>query len=651
MARRILPHAPAATLNRSVLAGSEIATEDGTGRPRLGDGLTLGGRQLAFLSEVEVKANQDDMTKTIGRVALMEGTVMSGRRGYATWADMLADTTPPNDTLGEVPITDTGTHNQGGSPVPNSGVYRKVSTGWLRLYDVDAVSAGDAADRAEAAQLGAETAKAQTDQTKVEVQAIAATLPNILPVNFTEAAQPIDFVVDATGRFIDFQMSDGSLTPTEAPRLASAAYGRSPVYTTIPRAIAITSVPHAGVEPGLNNVPRIPLLYRCANGRIVFFYQGRETTDDFSVSNITYRTREPGSRNWSAEKILVRQDAAYHIDNLSGVYDPVTGRDEFLLGVTPVGATEGTLIDPTTDPAKASRLYSFYSADNCTTFRNQAGTLLPVNAVATDLTWEDEARSPDDPLWNVGPGNAGEFNQVTDECMIAGNCAGIKGVAGTGSPPQSWAGFIFYRDRASKRWRWRGKTPLGWGTNESRIRIMRDGRIRMDARQHSASLNSRRVVHVSTDATGSEWAESYFDDARVDARVQGSGCRMAGGYGDPGLSVTVTANCTVNTPLNAGNRYGLTLFLSVDDEASFPWGGKRVFGDNPVTISTDVNGNPLATPITVTHFNTAYSSMCPLDAETVLLVFEGLAVWPDGSTQWPYRVIYEQERNIRSLMV
>lgn len=493
-----------------------------------------------------------------------------------------------------------------------------------------------------ASALEAETAKATAE-------AIAATLPALTAINFTETPQPIDFVADATGRLISYEMSDGSITPPEAVKLASAVYGRSPAYASTPRLVAVTSTPHTGVTPGLNKVPRIPLLYRCANGRIVFFYQGRADTGDYSVSNITYRTREPGSRDWSAEKVLVRQDANYHIDNISVAHDPVTGRDEFLVGVTPVGTTEGTSVDPATDPTKASRVYSLYSADNCTTFRNQAGVQLPADAVTADLTYEDEARDPNIPYWNVAPGNAGEYNRATDELMIAGNCAGTKGVVGTGSFTQSWVGFIFYRDRSAGKWKWRAKTPPGWGTNESNILITRDGRIRMDARQHRASQNSRRVMHLSSDATGSEWVSSYFDSARADQRVQGSVCRMAGGYGNPGLSVVIYAN-NANNVVQTANRYGLTLFLSVDDGFSFPWGGKSLWGNGPVTVSVDVNGNPLATPITLAQFNTGYSSMCPLDAETVLIVYEATAVWPDGTTAWPYSVILEEERNIRSLM-
>lgn len=484
------------------------------------------------------------------------------------------------------------------------------------------------------------------------VQAIAASLPALTAINFTATPHPVEFSADSTGRLISYEMSDGSLSISEAPKLLSAIYGRSPAYVGAPQYVTGTSDPIAGPRAGINPVTRIPLLFRCPNGRIVLFYQGRANTDDYSASNITMLTREPGSKQWSAERIILQQSAtSYHIENISVVYDPVTRRHEFLVGASPRGTTEHASVDPVTDPIAASGVFSFYSADNCQTFRNQQGVLLPDAATHDLLTRENLARHTTIPYWNVNPGNEGIYNPITDELMIAGNCSGTQGVRGTGEVGDSWAGFIFYRDRADGNWKWRGITPFGIGTNESNIILTRDGRIRMDARQHRFTIDGARAMHLSSDATGSDWVETYLErGARPDQRVQGSVCRMAGGYGDPGLSVVVYANNFRSDVVSPGERRGLALGVSVDDGASFPWGFKPIYPEGPVTFYNDVYGNPLASPVTVPMMNTAYSTMCQLDAETVLIVYEARAVWPNGTSEWPYRVLLSQERNIRSLI-
>lgn len=70
--------------------------------------------------------------------AALASTITSGRIGYRTWAEMAADTARPAGSLGEVPVSDAGTHVDpvvGGPAVPNSGVFRWsiAPAGWERL--------------------------------------------------------------------------------------------------------------------------------------------------------------------------------------------------------------------------------------------------------------------------------------------------------------------------------------------------------------------------------------------------------------------------------------------------------------------------------------------------------------------------------------
>lgn len=161
MTRRILPHGASALLAATVLAMGEIAINEADARPFIGDGRTQGGKGVAFVAEldaidqdVQTRALQADLLSTTSRLALVEGTITSGRKGYATYADAVADLANiALSTLVEVPTSDAGTHTDpvAGGTVNNTGVFRKEAGGLLRLYDVDAVAAANYAAAAQAA--------------------------------------------------------------------------------------------------------------------------------------------------------------------------------------------------------------------------------------------------------------------------------------------------------------------------------------------------------------------------------------------------------------------------------------------------------------------------------------------------------------------
>lgn len=72
------------------------------------------------------------------QVASLAGTVSSGRKAYATYAE-LSGTSGPAGTVAEVPLSDTGTHTDPvvGGTVKNSGIfaYSTSPAGWKRIYD------------------------------------------------------------------------------------------------------------------------------------------------------------------------------------------------------------------------------------------------------------------------------------------------------------------------------------------------------------------------------------------------------------------------------------------------------------------------------------------------------------------------------------
>ena len=69
-------------------------------------------------------------------VAGIKSTITSGRLAYANWSE-LSGVSATNGQVAEVPASDTGTHVDPvtSGNVPNSGIFRRESAGWRRIYD------------------------------------------------------------------------------------------------------------------------------------------------------------------------------------------------------------------------------------------------------------------------------------------------------------------------------------------------------------------------------------------------------------------------------------------------------------------------------------------------------------------------------------
>lgn len=148
MTRRIIPSGPDALQAQTVFAAGEIAYGQASQRMRVGDGGRPGGRTVAYTDDVDLKADESDFEAAVARLALVEGTVTSGRLGFPTYAELQAKVDANPGVIAEVPATDEGTHVDPVTGVqrPNSGVYRAVGSSslWQWLYASEASEAQQA---------------------------------------------------------------------------------------------------------------------------------------------------------------------------------------------------------------------------------------------------------------------------------------------------------------------------------------------------------------------------------------------------------------------------------------------------------------------------------------------------------------------------
>ena len=539
-----------------------------------------------------------------------------------------------------------------------------------------ATSAGEPDSTGSPGAQSAKTYAGQAEFYRDELSAAVDTLARFPVVDLTTPDAPLDAVVSSTGLYISALRPSGDPVPSTAAYLAKV-YQQTAGLAPLPgvsKAVWMASVggPTTIPKARRDSMPywRIPLTYRVPGAnRILQFAQGRSTVGDYSDTCISMKVSDDGGASYGVERVLVKSDGSWHIDNICCVYDRRSGRLEFLLTTTPVGFNEDT-VTPT--GAGAIVVRSFYSPNpmGALDCYDRAGTALPrgevtragdgspvaplLVAVATDLTAEPDARDATTPYWNVGPGQTGVQVIGTDELLIAGNGTGQSG--GTGAPSGTLNsnsmiggfGFLFAFDAGAQKWAWRAKTPRGYGATEPALFQRSDGRLQIDARHtNGVGLNRTRLTQVTGDASAASWVERFYAPARVSMQCEGSVCRLSGGAGKRDVPIMLFASLAETD--STQQRHNLTVYASFDD-------GETVFASlllhpDPFTTATDLFGAALAGgPVTVPGF-TGYSSMTALaDQQTFLLTFEGESVYPDGSAAADIRTISQVTLNIRNLL-
>jgi len=170
----------------------------------------------------------DDIDTLQGEVAVLQGTVTSGRRAYTTYASAVSDATTPviypavtAGTLAEVPTTDTGTHTDPvvGGTVANTGIFRwsPSPAGWQRLYATDAASAKPFADAAEASALDAANSAATLAGITPALSAdmlVGAREAVVLPSAQAATVSGKTFIVPSTGANIPVELTGDQIGDT-----------------------------------------------------------------------------------------------------------------------------------------------------------------------------------------------------------------------------------------------------------------------------------------------------------------------------------------------------------------------------------------------------------------------------------------------------
>lgn len=257
-----------------------------------------------------VQANADERALDRERLTVVEQTAQTGRLSRKTWAE-LAALTPPADTAGEVPPSDTGTHTDPvvGGVVPNSGVYRYSTSpaGWERIADF-VVQAG-------------RTVMLFRTGTSVPDTLVADPLPEVV---LSALSQADVFVISMIG-------SNTISTPT----IDIAGLGAKPLRAPGGDPLAV---------PAWVDNTHLFLKYHAPSDQVRIFARGASPDDPVAVSKTDYlpvtQTNDSGNL-WVVESAAGRQPAgAAENTKLALVVGYAQGEGGILIDASAIFAVE-----------------------------------------------------------------------------------------------------------------------------------------------------------------------------------------------------------------------------------------------------------------------------------------------------------------------
>lgn len=427
---------------------------------------------------------------------------------------------------------------------------------------------------------------------------------------------------------------------------ASAAL-RAPKPVFISSSAPRTTVNEIGVPSDrIDRHPhyRIPALLRANNGRLLAFAEGRYAEySDHGKVDIVLKVSDDGGETWSRERLLV-SDISYdstlrRFENTCGnpapVYDNTTGRI-WLLWTWNRGDMSEQSVTSMKVSHETSRLpYAIYSDDNGETWWGPTGEFTASsgrkNAFDLSATCKEDSWT----WFATGPGSG--ICTRSGELLVGANFH--KG----DTDLQSYGAVILKYDRASGTWRRSGvPTPLGFGTNETAIVELTDGRIALNCRHHRESPRTR-LVHITSDM-GWTWERSFYDESLPDPRCQGSLISMRAGQEDQSDRL-VLANLD-KTDTDGRRRNALSLRISYDDGRV--WTRPFRLRKPVAEITTDLLGRTTVKRSLVDK--TGYSSMAALDDSTIAILYEGNALYPNGADTGQFGVIMFQVVTIQDIL-
>ena len=422
----------------------------------------------------------------------------------------------------------------------------------------------------------------------------------------------------------DWELAQARQGSREAPR---AIFVSSKAPRTTTQDLGVPSA-YLGIYP----VYRIPAILKAQDGRLLAFAEGRQARGDSGRIDIVMKLTDDGGKTWSKERTLV-SDTSYDkqakaTSNTCGnpcpIFDELTGRI-WLLWTWNLGSlVEGAFV-PTSKNRDKSRLpYAIYSDDNGETWHGKDGKIFESTsgrAWAIDLT-----STCKDPSWSwfaTGPGIG--ISTSSGELLAPANAYSSD------TDISSYVGLILRYNRKTGIWQRGRATPAGFGTNESTLAELNDGRILLNSRNQMDEPRCR-IVHITSDY-GASWDESFYENQLPDPACQGALLRLP--PPDPEKTARLAfANLHI-TRRDYDNRSGLAVRVSYDDGKT--WLGAVKPRDPSKPLHTDLLGGAISPRLL--EDRTAYSSLVSLGRDEFGMLYEGNTLYPGGQDTGQFGVM------------
>lgn len=299
---------------------------------------------------------------------------------------------------------------------------------------------------------------------------------------------------------------------------------------------------------------RIPSIVLAPNGDLLAFAEGRVNGrgDSGDIDLVMRRSRD-GGRTWSDLEV-VWDDGAETCGNPCPVVDRETGAILLLMTRNLGRDREPAIIAQESEGTRT--VHVTRSTDSGATWSE------PEDITAA-------AKRPDWTWYATGPGAGIQLERGEHAGRLVIPCDHIE--AGT----RHYYSHVIFSDDHGATWQLGGSSPRH-RVNECEVVERADGSLLLNMRNYDRA-QKRRQVCVSADG-GRTFADQRHDEALIEPICQASlrRIRWPGGDGEPGI-------VAFSNPAHGEKRENMTLRLSTDDGATWPW--SRVLHAGPSAYS------------------------------------------------------------------
>lgn len=318
---------------------------------------------------------------------------------------------------------------------------------------------------------------------------------------------------------------------------------------------------------------RIPALIRTKAGSLLAFCEGRKAgRGDAGDIDLVFKRSTDGGATWSEQEVLW-DDGPNTCGNPCPVVDESTGTIWLLLTHNLGEDHESEIIKGTSRGTRTVWVTS--SRDDGVSW--DPPKEITATTKRTDWSW-----------YATGPGVGIQLRLGPHRGRMVIPCDHK-----TLGDEVGYYSHVIHSDDHGATWNLGGRTPDG--VNECQVIERTDGSLLLNMRRAKINNEGHRALSTSADG-GATWSPLSYDRTLVSQRCMASVVRMI-----PPDEVAVGADSLVvfSNPADPARRVNMTVRLSRDDART--WSASRVIHAGP----------------------SAYSCLCPLDADAVALLYEG----------------------------